>query len=260
MVAMPAAADRLAPGTTMVAPRRSPPALATRRVAVVPRAVRACDVVSTSARAFVLHHTKLRPLAGVDGIRLHQADEVLPLWRAVQVEIGDPDAPLPYWAFAWGGGLAIARYLAEHRESVTGRRVLDLGSGSGLCAIAAVLAGAASVVAIDIDRFSIAAVELNARANRCRMTTIRRDVLDDQPPEVDVVLAGDTWYEARLANRVLPWLERARAAGAEVLIGDPGRRYLPARALRELACYEVRTTTELEDLALKQGRVYALVG
>ncbi len=216
--------------------------------------------MSTSARAFVLRHTTLRPLFGIDGIRLHQADEVLPLWHAVQVETGDPDAPLPYWAFAWGGGLAIARYLAERPEAVAGRRVLDLASGSGLCAMAACRAGATSVTAVDIDPFSIAAIRLNGRANRCRLTTVERDVLGDDPPDVDVVLAGDTWYEAGLAERVLPWLERARASGAEVLVGDPGRRYLPAAALRELACYEVRTTTELEDLALKQGRVYRLRG
>lgn len=214
--------------------------------------------MSTSARPFVLRHTTLRPLAGIDRIRLHQADEVLPLWRAVQVETGDPDAALPYWAFAWGGGLAIAHYLEEHPEAVSGRRVLDLGSGSGLCAIAAHRAGAGTVTAVDIDRFSIAAIELNARANHCRVATVGRDVLDDEPSEADIVLAGDTWYESALAVRVLPWLQRARASGARVLVGDPGRRYLPRDVLRELACYEVRTTTELEDLALKHGRVYGL--
>jgi len=214
--------------------------------------------VSTSARAFVLRHTMLRPIAGIDGIRLHQAEEVLPLWHAVQVETGDPDAPLPFWAFAWGGGLAIARYLSDHPEAVAGRRVLDLGSGSGLCAIAAGRAGAATVTAVDVDRFSIAAIGLNARANRCRVTAVKRDMLDDDAPDADVVLAGDTWYEGELAARVLPWLERARATGAGVLIGDPGRRYLPSDNLRGLATYEVRTTTQLEDLALKHAGVYAL--
>jgi predicted nicotinamide N-methyase len=214
--------------------------------------------MATSARAFVLRHTTLRPLNGIDGIRLHQAGEVLSLWHAVQVEAADPDAPMPFWAFAWGGGLAIARYLAQHPEVVAGRRVFDLGSGSGLCAIAACRAGAATVTAADIDRFSIAAIELNARANHCRVVTVGRDVLGDEAPEADIVLAGDTWYEAGLAARVLPWLERAQAAGAEVLIGDPGRRYLPAGALHELATYQVRTTTELEDLELKRASVYAL--
>jgi predicted nicotinamide N-methyase len=214
--------------------------------------------MANSTRAFVLRHTVLRPVPGLPAIRLHLADEVMPLWHAVQVETDDPDAALPYWAFAWGGGLAIARYLEEHPEAVAGKRVFDLASGSGLCAIAAVRAGAATVTGVDIDRFSAAAIELNARANRVRVSAVRADVLDDEPPEADVVLAGDTWYEAGLAGRVLPWLRRARDAGIDVLVGDPGRRYLPADALVELARYDVRTTTELEDLALKRASVFAL--
>src|SRR3954470_21040618 len=113
--------------------------------------------MSASARAFVLQHTRLAKVPGVDGIRLHGGDEILPLWHAVQVETGDPDAALPYWAFAWGGGLAIASYLADHPEVVAGRRVLDLASGSGLCAIAAMRAGASEATGIDIDRFAVAA-------------------------------------------------------------------------------------------------------
>jgi predicted nicotinamide N-methyase len=189
---------------------------------------------------------------------LHLADEVLPLWGAVQVESGDPDAPLPYWAFAWGGGLAIAHYLGDHPEAVAGRRVFDLASGSGLVAIAAMDAGASGAEAADIDPLAVVAIGLNARANGHRIAVLARDVLDEPPPDVDVVLAGDCWYEATLAQRVLPWLERVRAAGIDVLIGDPGRRYLPTAALEEVARYEVRTTTELEDLALKTGHVYVL--
>ena len=199
-------------------------------------------------------------MPGLDEIRLHLADEVLPLWHAVQVESGDPDAALPYWAFAWGGGLAIAHYLREHPEVVAGRRVFDLASGSGLCAIAAMHAGAAAVTATDIDRFALAAIGLNARANGRRIAVVGRDVLDEPPPDVDVVLAGDCWYEASLAARLLPWLLRVRARGIDVLVGDPGRRYLPLEALEELAAYEVRTTTELEDLEYKVGRVYAVRG
>jgi predicted nicotinamide N-methyase len=214
--------------------------------------------VPASRRAFVLRHTRLRPVDGLDGIRLHLADEVLPLWRAVQVETDDLDAALPYWAFAWGGGLAIARYLADHPASVSGRRVFDLATGSGLCAIAALRAGASEATGADIDDFAIASVGLNARANACRIAAVRRDVLDDEPPDADVILAGDCWYDARLAARVLPWLRRARERGIEVLVGDPGRRYLPADDLEELAVYDVRTTTELEDLDLKQGRVYSV--
>jgi predicted nicotinamide N-methyase len=195
---------------------------------------------------------------GLEEIRLHLADEVLPLWHAVQVETRDEEAALPYWAFAWAGGLAIGRYLSEHPDAVAGRRVFDLGSGSGLCAIAASRAGAMAVTAADIDPFAAAAMKLNARANGVRISVVGRDVLDEEPPEVDVIVAGDCWYEAGFAERVLPWLRRAQAAGIEILLGDPGRRYLPHEDVTELAAYEVRTTTELEDLAQKQGRVYAL--
>jgi predicted nicotinamide N-methyase len=214
--------------------------------------------MAVSPRSFVLRHTRLRPVPGLEEIRLHLADEALPLWHAVQVEMDDPDAALPYWAFAWGGGLALGRYLREHPEVVADRRVFDLASGSGLCAIAAMRAGAAEATGADIDVFAAAALERNARANRCRVTAVERDVLDEDPPDVDIILAGDTWYDARLAERVLPWLQRARDRGIDVLVGDPGRRYLPTRDLVEVAAYAVRTTTELEDLALKQARVYAL--
>ncbi|HUP54533.1 MAG TPA: 50S ribosomal protein L11 methyltransferase [Methylomirabilota bacterium] len=214
--------------------------------------------MATSARAFVLRHTTLQPVPGLEEIRLHLADEVLPLWHAAQIETRDPDAALPYWAFAWGGGLAIGRYLQDHPEAVAGRRVFDLASGSGLCAIAAMRAGAESATAADIDRFAAAAAALNARANHERLSVVGRDVLDEEPPEADVILAGDCWYEARLAERVLPWLQRARHRGLDILVGDPGRRYLPTDEFVELASYAVRTTTELEDLDRKTGRVYAL--
>jgi predicted nicotinamide N-methyase len=214
--------------------------------------------MAASVRSFVIRHTRIQPVPGLDAIRLHLADEVLPLWGAVQTETGDPETPLPYWAFAWAGGLAIGRHLLAHPDIVAGRRVFDLASGSGVCAIASMRAGAASVIAADIDAFAVAAIELNARANACRVAVVRRDVLHDPAPDVDVILAGDCWYEAGLAERVLPWLRRARRRGIDVLVGDPGRRYLPSDDLVELATYEVRTTTELEDLERKTARVFGL--
>ena len=214
--------------------------------------------MAASRRGFVLRHTRLGPVPGLDGLRLHLADEVLPVWRAVQVETKDADAPVPYWAVAWAGGLAIARYLAEHAEIVAGRRVFDLASGSGLRAIAAMQAGATRATSADVDAFAVAAIPLNARANGCRINVVHRDVLDEEPPDADIVLAGDVWYDPRLAERVLPWLHRAREQGIDVLVGDPGRRYLPTAELVELASYDIRTTTDLEDLDHKQGRVYAL--
>jgi predicted nicotinamide N-methyase len=214
--------------------------------------------MAASLRGFVLHHTRLGPVPGLEGMRLHMADEVLPVWRAVQVETLDPDAAVPYWSVAWAGGLAIARYVGEHPEIVAGRRVFDLASGSGLCAIASMHAGAARATGADVDAFASVAIRLNARANSCRVSVVQRDVLDDEPPDADVILAGDVCYDRRLAERVLPWLRRAAEQGIGVLIGDPGRRYLPTAELVELAAYDIRTTTDLEDLDHKRGRVFAL--
>jgi predicted nicotinamide N-methyase len=209
-------------------------------------------------RSFVARHTRLRPVDGLDGIRLHLADEVETLWPAVEAALGIDGAPIPFWAFAWAGGLALARYLEEHPEAVRGSRVLDFATGSGLVAIAAARAGAADVAAADIDPFAEAAVGMNARANGVRLSFTRRDLLHEAPPAVDVLLAGDTWYEGPLAERVLPWLEAAAASGIRVLVGDPGRRYLPAAGLEELARYEVRTTTTLEDRAVLEALVFAI--
>lgn len=211
-------------------------------------------------RAFVLRHSRLQDIPGLPGIRLHLSDDVYSVWGAVQQETGEQDAPIPYWAFAWGGGLALARYVSEHRESVAGTRVLDLASGSGLDAIAAAHAGATSVVAVDIDPFAIAAIGLNTKANHVRIETSGDDLLDAEPPDVDVILAGDCWYEETFARRVTEWLERAAAAGIHVLIGDPGRRYLSRDRLTALATYDVRSTTDLEDLGRTTATVYSLVG
>ena len=211
-----------------------------------------------SARAFVLRHTRLRSVPGLEEIDLHLADDVLDVWGSLLVETGDPDVALPYWAVAWGGGLAVGRYLRDHSGLVAGKRVFDLASGSGLCAIAAAQAGADDVHANDIDRFAVAAIALNARANRCRVDVARRDVLEEGPPDVDMILAADCWYDAELAGRVLPWLRRAETAGVEVLIGDPGRDHLPRHALVEVASYDVRTTSDLEGLRLTQGHVFRL--
>lgn len=214
--------------------------------------------MASSPVAFIRRHARLRSVPGLDAVRLHLADDILPVWHAAQVETFDPDAPLPYWAVAWAGGLAIGRYLRDHPDVVAGRRVFDLASGSGLCAIAAMRAGAAQATAVDIDPFAVAAIGLNARANGVRVTGSRRDVLDDDPPEADVILAGDCWYDAGLAERVLPWLRRADDAGIVVLVGDSGRAHLPIEALTELATYPVRSTTELEDIGRETARVFTL--
>ena len=209
-------------------------------------------------RALVARHTRLQPVAGIAGMRLHLAEDVAPVWHATEEALGLAGAPIPYWAFAWAGGLALARFLQDHPDEVEGRRVLDLATGSGLVAIAASLAGASAVTAADIDPFAEAAVGMNARANGVRIAFVGRDLLDDEAPDVDVLLVADTWYESPLAERVMPWMRAAHARGIRVLVGDPGRRYLPASGLLELASYEVQTTTRLEDRAVVQARVFTL--
>jgi predicted nicotinamide N-methyase len=214
-------------------------------------------------RAFVARHTRLRPVDGVEGIRLHLADDVEPVWHAIEDATGEDGAPIPFWAFAWAGGLALAAYVQAHPEVVAGRQVLDMATGSGLVAIAAARAGAAHVAAADIDPYAEAAVALNQRANHVHVSFIRRDLLEEPAPEVDVLLAADTWYEGPLAERILPWLRAAAAAGTTVLVGDPGRAYLPdpeTAGFERLASGEVRTTTTLEDRAVVIASVFRVLG
>lgn len=208
-------------------------------------------------RAFVQRHTRLREVDGLPGIRLHLADAVDPVWHATEETLGVDGAPIPFWAFAWAGGLALSRWLIDHPDEVAGRTVLDFATGSGLVGIVAARLGA-TVNAVDVDPFAEAAVALNARANRVHVGYAARDLLDEPPAPVDVLLAADTWYESPLADRVLPWLRAASARGVRVLVGDPGRKYLPpaASGLAELARYPVRTTTTLEDREVVEGRVF----
>jgi predicted nicotinamide N-methyase len=227
---------------------------ASHRVGKLPR-----RVPLSHRRAIVARHTRLQSVEGLTGVRLHLADELSPVWRATEAALGIAGPPIPFWAFAWAGGLAIVRFLEEHPDEVNGQRVVDLATGSGLCAISAMRLGAAKSSAIDVDPFAEAAVALNARANGVKVGFIGRDVLDEEPPDTDVLLAGDTWYEGPLAARALPWLRRAAARGTRVLIGDPGRRYLPA-GLVPLASYDVTTTTQLEDRAVLRARVFTLAG
>ena len=210
-------------------------------------------------RAFVQRRTRLTDVPGVLGVRLHLAVSVEDVWSAIEEAVGTDGEPIPFWAFAWAGGLALSRWLQEHPAEVAGRTVLDVGTGSGLVAIVAAQAGAERVSAVDIDPFAEAAVGLNARANRVRLAYSTRDLLDDPPPAVDVLLAADTWYEGPVAERFMPWLRASAAAGVRVLIGDPGRKYLPdpvVAGLVELARYDVRTTTTLEDREVVEARVF----
>jgi predicted nicotinamide N-methyase len=205
--------------------------------------------------AFVRAHTRPSRPALVPEVTLHVADDVVALWEAMEAARGRPADQPPFWAAAWPGGQVLARYVLDTPETVAGKGVLDLGSGSGLVAIAAAAAGATEVVASEIDPFGTTAIALNARVNGVRGIRVVGDVLAGPPPPVDVVLAGDVCYDRAMTGRVLPFLERARDAGAAVFIGDPGRMYLPHDRLVAVAAYDV---PEVEGPGPRRSTVWRL--
>jgi predicted nicotinamide N-methyase len=210
-----------------------------------------------SPARFVRAACRLAEVPDVEQIRLYLADDVIGLWQRTEDELG-PGQPPPFWAFAWPGGQALARYLLDHRDLVAGRTVLDLGSGSGLVAIAAAMAGAATVLASEIDPLAVAAIGLNARANAVPAPAVLGDVLDGDGEGAEVVLAGDVWYSRALAERVLRLIERATARGASVLTGDIGRAFLPYERLRILDARDIPVVAELEDTSVKRTMIWAL--
>jgi predicted nicotinamide N-methyase len=212
-----------------------------------------------SPARFVRATCRLGAVPQVAEIRLHLAGDVIGLWQRTEDELGAGQPP-PFWAFAWPGGQALARYLLDHRGLVAGRTVLDLGSGSGLVAISAAIAGAAAVLASEIDPLAVAAIGLNARANAVPAPTILGDVLDGDGEGAEVVLAGDVWYSRPLAERVLGLVERASARGACVLTGDIGRAFLPRERFRVLEARDIPVLAGLEDSAVKRTMICALSG
>lgn len=206
------------------------------------------------AEQFVRSACRLGPVPQVAGIRLYLADDVIGLWQRAEDEL-TADQPPPFWAFAWPGGQALARYMLDHPGLVAGRSVLDLGSGSGLVAIAAAKAGAASVVASEVDPLAVAAIGLNARANGVPAPAVVGDVLDGDGQGARVVLAGDVWYSRPLAGRVLAFLDRAVAGGASVLAGDIGRAFLPRDRFRVLEVRDIPVMAGLEDSGVKRTMV-----
>jgi predicted nicotinamide N-methyase len=212
-------------------------------------------------KAFIRANTRLKPVPHVPEISLHVADESVAIWQKTEEELEQIGLPPPYWAFAWAGGQALARYVLDHPETVAGRRVLDLAAGSGLVGIAAAKAGASPVTAVDIDAFTEAAIYLNAEANNAYVDVVVLDMLDHPAPEVaryDVILVGDLFYERDTAARALAFLDRQAAVGARALIGDPGRTYLPKERLVRVAEYSVPVTRELEDMEIKRTSVWEL--
>ncbi|TGP18042.1 methyltransferase [Mesorhizobium sp. M1D.F.Ca.ET.184.01.1.1] len=186
---------------------------------------------------------RLSPVPSLPEIRLHTAHPGSGLRRLLEpdddADDGTAEPQPPYWAYAWAGGAVLARYILDRPSTVARRRVLDLGAGSGLVAIAAAKAGASAVIAAEIDRNGIVALGLNAAANGVAITIIGEDITAGPPPAVDLVLAGDVFYGQAVARRVVPFLDRCLAAGIEVLVGDPGRAWLPKPRLRLLAEYQV---------------------
>ncbi len=210
----------------------------------------------TTAEEFVRSACRLRPVPGVPEIRLHVADEVIGLWQRTEDEFGAGQEP-PFWAFAWPGGQALARYLLDHPGLIAGRSVLDVGSGSGLAAIAAARAGAAMVTASEVDAVAAAAIRLNARANGVPEPAIVGDVLDGDAEGAEVVLAGDVCYSRPVAARVLGFLERMTARRTAVLVGDIGRAFLPRERFVVLDARDFPVMAELEDSSVKRAMVWA---
>ncbi len=212
--------------------------------------------------SFIRANTTLLPVPLTPEIQLLLAHEAVPLWQKTEEELGAIGLPPPFWAFAWAGGQALARYVLDNVETVKSKSVIDLASGSGLVAIAAMKAGAANVLAADIDDFAVAAIELNLAANNYppgRNIEISNDnLLNLPPPSVSTILVGDLFYEKSTAEKVFAWLSIAKTNGTNVLIGDPGRSYLPKDKLVKLAEYNVPVTRDLEDAEIKRTAVWSL--
>ncbi|MFC5994898.1 class I SAM-dependent methyltransferase [Pseudonocardia hispaniensis] len=206
---------------------------------------------------FVRAHTRLAAPPLVPEITVHLADDIVALWERMEAELGRSGLAPPFWAAAWAGGQALARYVLDMPALVAGRAVLDLASGCGIVAIAAAAAGAARVTAVEIDEHAVAAIGLNTAANGVAVDRVLGDVLDEASTDAEVVLAGDVCYDRTMTQRVLPYLARARAGGSDVLLGDPGRAYLPTDRLAALAAYDV-PVPEMEGADSRRTTVWRL--
>ena len=209
------------------------------------------------AKAFIRANTRVATIHALP-VKLYQADELTPIWEATEKDLAAANVAPPFWAFPWAGGQALARYLLENPETVRGKRVLDLASGSGLVAVAAALAGAAEVAANDIDPICEAAIALNAELNEVTIRYIAGNLLDGDPPAFDVIVAADVFYEQRPAQMFRTFLEKSHKAGVTIFAGDPGRTYFPREAFKQAAEYAVETTTEIENHPIQTARVWTL--
>ena len=211
---------------------------------------------------FIAAHTTVAAAPLVPEIRLHLATEITPIWQASEAWLAQTGIEPPFWAFAWPGGQALARHVLDHPALVAGRRVLDFAAGCGIAAIACARAGAASVEAAEIDPLAIAAIGLNAALNDVSVEPLAQDLADGpagMPSRWDLILCGDVCYEAPMTRHILPWLRRM-AAATEIWVADPGRAYLPADGLQPIGGYDVPTSLELEDRAMRPTRLYRMTG
>jgi predicted nicotinamide N-methyase len=215
-------------------------------------------VTPEAAASFVATQTTIDRAPLVPELMLHLASEITPIWQASEASLARQGVEPPYWAFAWPGGQALARFVLDDPAQVAGRRVLDLAAGGGIAAIAAARAGAADVTAAEIDPLARAAIGANAALNDVPVSVLIGDPLL-RPAEAEVILAGDVCYEARMTARVVPWLRAAASRGIVVLLADPGRAYLPREGLVPLARYDVPVTRELEDRLMRETTVYRVL-
>jgi predicted nicotinamide N-methyase len=208
--------------------------------------------------AFVLANTVPGRASLVPEISLRLATEITPIWQATEAWLAEHNVAPPFWAFAWPGGQALARHILDNPEAVAGRRVLDFAAGGGIASVACAMGGAATVEAVEIDRLAVAAIALNAAANRVTVIATMADIIG-AACRWDLILCGDVCYEAPMTGHILPWL-RALACHAEVWLADPGRAYLPRERLAPFACYRVPTSLELEDRIARDVTLYRLRG
>lgn len=222
-------------------------------------------VIKDKAR-FIVEHTNTLEVPIAPQIRLYLADDETPLWRMGEEELEDLGLPSPFWAFAWAGGQALARYCLDHPDLVENKQILDFASGSGLVAIAAMQAGAAAAITTEIDPFAIEAIKLNADLNKVELDIKLDDLLArnpmarllEQPPEL--FLAGDVFYDAGMTRRVLALMSKLHEQGCDILVGDPNRSYLPGDRLELLESYEIPVTRELEDFEIRSTKVWRFKG
>ena len=211
--------------------------------------------MKTDPESFIRANTSLMASPHVPEIRLHLASEAHELWLKTEEELEQIGLPPPFWAFAWAGGQGLARYILDHPEIVAGKTVLDFATGSGLVAIAAKRAGAALVLAVDIDPWAGTAIRLNAVENGVDLDFAGDDIVGCAV-DADVILAGDVFYDRDFAASLVPWLRRMAGEGRTVLVGDPGRAYLPKDRLEVQATYQVPVTRALEDIEIKKTTVW----